>query len=129
MSLPSRATFHLINGTDISVFCNIGWVYNEFDIPECVKRSAKDAGILDEHWYSVTLYSKTYTKERLLELISEGRLVKEKIISNSKELCDLKIPLMRNLPKPKLIAEDIIGVQPMAEYSGKFFKLVEYKND
>ena len=69
MSLPSRAIFHLKDGTDKQAFCNIGWFWEERYIPRTVGEAMQDVKLEQEDWHSVTLYEHTYTKKQLNDIM------------------------------------------------------------
>lgn len=139
MSLPSYA--HFYNGEVFvgSLFCNIGWVYNELQLPPLVKeildyndeykneeQIGRILGIVQKGWDSVCLYGEVYSKEDLekLEILRQKEIEESKNRKKSSDPFEkILIPIIRKLPDGFINAVDICEVQPMQNYTGHIFSI------
>ena len=125
MSLPSYVNFYDKNDVFLgNNFINCGWVYDEESV-------LKSINIISENfpeWNRAVAYGEEYFKDTLeltfwhvAALRINHRKDREKRF-NANPLEKIHIPVMARNAKG-LISEDIVGVQPMKESTGKVFTL------
>jgi hypothetical protein len=134
MSLPSKANYYDGNGNILyQHFINVGWFLSEDNWIECVKSLPSVDGTTNIKVYSIDiLYSLVANETELRKLFQEEQeeyrrnnigLTKKEVETNDdiipvKEntiLTDrmaVMLPMIRKI-MPSLIAQDIIGVQPI----------------
>ena len=78
MSLPTKAIFYYNDKEVASCSINIGWFYREDLVPGLFKEMSQHDDYWEytdewekcgKHWDTVRLYSKTYTKKEIREMI------------------------------------------------------------
>lgn len=126
MSMPSRIHFYKNGFPVASAFINCGWSYDEIEVVKTLLRYA------DQDWNHCVAYNVTCYKDQLearletLILASEARAELARAEREAWKLDPTKHTTMMTIVKgrvtPKLIAEEICSVQPMADANGKMFK-------
>jgi hypothetical protein len=136
MSLPSYAEYYDFNDKFLFGYhINVGWFLSEDNWVECVLNLPKIYGTVYVKVYDINIpYTWLYNENNLRELYRECQeeyrrkhigltkkevetkddpiLVKEKTILTDR--ISVMIPMIRKI-MPGLIAQDIVGVQPMGE--------------
>ncbi|CAL9998415.1 major head protein [Vibrio phage D479] len=130
MSLPSNALFFDENGDQIAIECiNCGWVYDEVRVIKDIKQIAEFKKI---HWHTAFAYGEKYEigtiDEHLDDIVTKREEHLAMLRERSKELREQakESGVTVKIPKqvvPSLLAEEIVGVQPMKESNAKLFTL------
>ncbi|QIW86832.1 hypothetical protein AHP1_11 [Aeromonas phage Ahp1_CNU-2021] len=124
MSMPSRIHFYKNGFPVASAFINCGWYYDEIEIIKTLLR------YVDQDWNHCVAYNVTYYKDQLecqletLLLANEARaeLAKKEREARALDNRTTMMTIVKGRAIPKLIAEEICSVQPMADANGKMFK-------
>lgn len=131
MSLPTKAIFKKSNGEIVAEeFVNIGWVYDESQLPRMFYELYEQGNIPDT-FQSVQVYGKEYTYLDICLFINKAKGKelerKKKEYQYKKENMSFDEVAIKILPIvrrgiPRMIADDITGIQPMAEQQSEFTK-------
>lgn len=122
MSMPSRIHFYKNGFPVASAFINCGWFYDEIKVVKTLLRYA------DQDWNHCVAYNVTYYKGQLeqhletLILASEARAEREAWKMDPTKHTTL-MTIVKGRVTPKLIAEEICGVQPMTVDTGNAFQM------